>query len=170
MEGGIINGALYEDGSEYLGWANVTLPDFNSKMLTVNGAGIPGDVDIPVKGHYDAPTAAISFTDASANAHKLAEQRLHIVDLRVAHEEYDSTTGSLVTHQHKHILKLFPKSVKGGTVAPAAGQGASNEYTVMGYKLLIDGAVVRDYDPVNFKDVGADGVDNLADVRAALGK
>ena len=170
MDAGIINYAVYENGSEYLGMANVTLPNQSHKILTVNGAGIPGDIDLPVIGHKDAMKATFNFTDAPPAAYKLAEMRRHVIDIRAAHEEYDATAGKIVVRAYKHVLEIIPVTKNGGTVAPSAAQAASGEYTVLSQKDYIDGKLVGDYDPVHFKDIDNSGTDNLAAVRSALGK
>ncbi len=170
MKAGVINFAVYENGSEYLGIAKVTLPDTENKTFTVNGAGIAGDIDMPVPGHRNAMTATIEFTDATEAAYKLAEHRKHTIDLRAAHEEYDSTVGAIAVKAYKHILDVIPKKLGGGDVAPASPQSISGEYSVLSRKDYIDGVLVRDIDPINFKDVDASGNDSLAAVRSALGK
>lgn len=170
MKAGVINFAVYENGSEYLGIAKVTLPDTENKTISVNGAGIAGDIDLPVPGHRNAMTATITFTDATEEAYKLAEARKHTIDLRAVHEEYDSTSGEIKTVAYKHVLDVVPKKLGGGDVAPATPQSISGEYSVLSRKDYIDGKLVRDIDPINFKDVGADGTDSLAAVRSALGK
>ena len=69
----------------------------------------------------------------------------------------------------KHVMVVVPKSLKGGTVSPAAPSNGSGEYAVRYWKTYIDGKKVREIDPLNFI-FEVDGVDYLADVRAALGK
>lgn len=170
MNAGVINFAVYENGSEYLGLAKITLPDMTNKTLSVNGAGIPGDIDIPVPGHRDAMSVKIEFIDAPEAAYKLAEERQHILDCRAAHEEYDATTGAINVKAYKHILTVFPKSLGGGTVGPVAAQAVSGEYSCFARKDYIDGRLMLDYDPANFKDIDASGTDRLAAVRTALGK
>ena len=170
MQAGIINYAVYENGSEYLGIANVTLPNKSYKKMTVNGAGIPGDIDLPVPGHADAMTMTINFLDAPQSAYKLCEFRRHLIDIRAAHEEYDATAGKIVVRAYKHVLEIIPVSKNGGTLAPSAAQAASGEYTVLSQKDYIDGKLVSNFDPAHFKGVGSDGKDSLADVRSALGK
>ncbi len=170
MNTGVINFAVYENGSEYLGLAKITLPDMTNKTLSVNGAGIPGDIDIPVPGHRDAMSVKIEFVDAPEAAYKLAEERQHILDCRAAHEEYDATTGAITVKAYKHILTVFPKSLGGGTVGTVAAQAVSGEYSCFARKDYIDGKLMLDYDPANFKDIDASGTDRLAAVRAALGK
>lgn len=170
MEAGVINFAIYENGSEYFGMANVTFGGAANKQLTANGAGIAGDVNLPVPGHRDAMTLTITWTDVSESAYKLSDTRVHDLDLRVAHEGYDPVSGALTTPAFKHLVRVLPLSEDSGTIAPAAAQGVSQEFSVLARKDFIDGKLVREYDPINFKDVGADGVDRLAAVRSALGK
>lgn len=170
MDTGVINFAVYENGTEYLGLAKITLPDMNNKMLTVNGAGVPGDVDVPVPGHRDAMSVKIEFIDAPQAAYKLAETRQHVLDCRAAHEDYDATTGTIKVIAYKHILTVIPKTLGGGTVGPVAAQAVSGEYSCVARKDYIDGKLMLDYDPVNFRDVDASGNDSLAAVRKALGK
>lgn len=170
MDAGIINCALYEDGSEYLGIANITLPNTSNKKLNINGVGIAGDIDMPVPGHRDAMTVSIAFTDAPESQYKLCEMRRHILDLREAHENYNAAAGGIGIKAHKRILEVIPTSQTGGTSAPATAQGASGEYSLLSYKEYIDGKLVRHIDPINFIDIDYSGKDNLAAVRSALGK
>lgn len=170
MESGIINYFVYEDGSDYMGIAKVTLPTLVYKMLTVNGAGLAGDVDLPVIGHRDAMKCSIEFVDASTSAYKLNEARKHLIDCRVAHEQYDTTAGQLGVIPHKVIMELVPTQLNNGVLAPATPQGVSGEYSVLSFKLYIDGKCVLDFDPLRWRDIDASGKDNLAAVRSALGK
>ncbi len=169
-DAGIINYAVYEDGSEYLGLARVTLPDVNNKILTVNGAGIPGDIDLPVLGHMDAMIVKIDFLDSHESTYKLAETRRHILDLRAAHEAYNPTSGEIEVHAYKHILEVIPTKLGGGTIAPSAAQAVSGEYTCISRKDYIDEKLVLDYEPLNFIHIDDSGTDHLAKVRSALGK
>jgi phage tail tube protein FII len=170
MNAGVINFAVYENGSEFLGLAKVTFPDSANKTFTVNGAGIAGDVDIPVVGHKDAMRVTFDFTDNSEAAHKLSEERRHLIDCRVAHEEYDSTAGRIVVKAYKHILDIMPITQSGGDVAPASAQGTTVECTVFSRKDYIDGKLVRHYEPLKFIDIDASGTNRLAEVQSALGK
>lgn len=169
-DSGIIQFAVYENGSEYLGLAKVQLPDYNFKTHTVNGVGIAGDVNVPVIGHMDAMTVTIDFLDSPTAARKLNELRRHIIDVRAAHEEYDPTSGELKAHAYKHVMEIAPLQMSQGTVAPHSQQGTSNQYTVFKIEDYIDGALVTKYDPLNYSYVDNSGKDRLAAVRTALGK
>lgn len=170
MDGGVINFAVYENGSDYLGMASVSMPTLTSKVITVNGAGIAGDIDLPVPGHKDAARVTFTFTDAPAAAAKLAAARRHLLDLRVAHEEYDAVKGAIVTKAYKHILEVIPVTENGGDVQPANAQGASVECSLLSLKTFIDGKLMRHWDPARWIDIGPDGKNSLAPVAKALGK
>ena len=45
MKTGVIDYAVYERGKEYLGTANVQLPDIAQKLLSYYAAGVGGDID-----------------------------------------------------------------------------------------------------------------------------
>ena len=158
----IVNYAIYENGSEYLGTAKVKLPDMKYKTTSVSGTGIAGDVEIPVIGHTDAMSMTIDFIDVTPAAHHLAELRTHTLDLRVAHEQYDATANSLDVVGSKYIVECIPKSLTGGEVSPANPQAVSGEF--------LNGEIVRDVAPMRFRNVDASGTDTLAKVRSILGK
>ncbi len=167
---GTINFAVYENGREYMGIAKLTDAERSYKSFTLNGAGIAGDVDIPVKGHSNARSMNIDFRTATADACRLAEFRRHILDCRAAVEELDSTSGEIRVHAHKVIVEVLPMSLSGGDIAPASPQAVSGTYSVISRKYYIDDVLMEDYQPLNFVDIDASGKDNLAEVRAALGK
>ena len=170
MDAGTINYKIYENGSEYLGTAKVTMPDMNSKTFTVNGAGIAGDIELPVVGHRDAMKVTIEFVDSPAGAYKLAEDRRHLLDLRAAKEEYDDVRGKIVVKPQKYILETVPLNHTGGELAPAASQNAKVEMSVLSYKHIVDGKLMRHFDPAHWIDKGPDGVNRLEEVARALGK
>lgn len=167
---GTIDFAVYENGSEYLGLASITLPTMQNKTLTVNGAGIPGDITLPVPGHRSAMTVTIKFLDNPQAAYKLAEQRVHILDLRIAKERYNSTGGKIDVDAYKAVLEVLPITSTPGDIAPASQQGTSNEYSCLSFKQYINDELVTDYEPLNYIDIDSSGNDNLALVRTALGR
>lgn len=169
IDEGVINCAIYENGNRYLGIADVDMPDKTSKSFTMNGAGIAGDIDIPVIAHRNAMTMKINFRNTSEAAYALAEERVHLVDMRVVHQNLDSAAGEISISGHKFVAKIIPKSLSGGKVAPATPQSVSGEYSVLSIAEYIDGKCVSDIDPVNFKDVDHTGKDRAEAIRKALG-
>lgn len=165
----VINFAVYEDSVEYVGVAGVTLPNLAAIVQTLSGAGIAGNVEVPVLGHYDVMSLTLNFRTTTEHSVRLSEPRRHNIDLRMAQQIEDTVAGEVKVQSIKHVLVVVPKTDTGGTVAPAAPTNGSGEYSVRYWATYIDGAKVREIDPLNFI-CEVNGVDYLADVRKAIGK
>ena len=169
MDQNIINFAVYEDGREYVGVAKATLPDLVALTQTISGAGIAGNIESVVIGHFEAMSLTLNFRTMTKESTRLSEPRRHNIDLRVAQQSENTAKGIIEVGKIKHIFVVVPKSDKGGNVAPASQSDGSGEYAVRYWATYIDGEKVREIDPINFK-CEIDGVDYLAPVRSALGK
>ena len=165
----VINFAVYEDSVEYVGMAGVTLPNLAAIVQTLSGAGIAGNVEVPVLGHYDVMSLTLNFRTTTEHSVRLSEPRRHNIDLRMAQQIEDTVAGEVKVQSIKHVLVVVPKTDTGGTVARAAPTNGSGEYSVRYWATYIDGAKVREIDPLNFI-CEVNGVDYLADVRKAIGK
>ena len=165
----VINLAVYADSVEYVGMAGVTLPNLAAIVQTLSGAGIAGNVEVPVLGHYDVMSLTLNFRTTTEHSVRLSEPRRHNIDLRMAQQIEDTVAGEVKVQSIKHVLVVVPKTDTGGTVAPAAPTNGSGEYSVRYWATYIDGAKVREIDPLNFI-CEVNGVDYLADVRKAIGK
>jgi len=111
----------------------------------------------------------LEFRTITEDAIKLSEPREHNIDLRVAQQIHDVATGTKKIQSIKHLLVIRPKVETAGNIAPASPADASGEYPVRYWATYIDGVKQREVDPINFI-YEVNGVDYLADVRAALGK
>ena len=150
MDQSIINFKVYEDSVEYVGMAQATLPDLTALTQSISGAGIAGNVESVILGHFDAMTLGLNFRTVTDQSVKLSEPRRHTIDLRVAQQDEDVVAGKVVVRAVKHILVVIPKSDKGGSVAPAAPSNGSGEYAVRYWATYIDGKKVREVDQLNF--------------------
>ena len=56
----LINFRVYNDGNDLLGVANVDLPSIEAMSDTVSGAGIAGEVESPILGHFASMTATFT--------------------------------------------------------------------------------------------------------------
>ena len=168
-EVGTIDFAVYEDSDEFVGMASVTLPDKNQKVITVNGAGVGGDVEVPINGHYDAMVLTMAFKNYSPRVARLREHRRHNIELRVAQQNEDPVSGQLVTDAVKHVMVIVPKSASGGTVAPAAPGDMNIVSSVRYWATFVNGVKLDEIDQFNRVDI-VNGIDYNAPVRRALGK
>lgn len=169
MDQSVINFAVYEDGSEYVGLAKATLPDLTSLTQSISGAGIAGNIEAVITGHFEAMSMSLSFRTTTAQSIKLSAPRRHNIDLRVAQQIEDPVAGVVKTQAVKHVLVVVPKKSTGGSIAPASPSDGSGEYAVRYWATYIDGVKMREIDQINFICY-IDGTDYLATVRNALGK
>lgn len=165
----VINFAVYEGGTEYLGMAEVSLPEISNITTEVKGAGINGTFDSVILGHLEAMTLGLNFRTLTKDAIKLLEPRNHQIDLRVAQQSTDSTSGNSGVVKVKHVFTIKAKKLASGKVASASPADASGEYTVTYWATWIDGKKELEIDILNFIYY-VNGKDWLADVRKALGK
>lgn len=165
----VINYAMYEDATEYMGTTEVTLPDLEYMTETLNGAGISGEIEDAIIGHISAMTTTFNFRTITKSAIKLMEPRVHKIDLRVAQQKMNMRTSANEVSKVKHIMRVKPKKTALGKVAAASTADVSGEYAVSYYALYIEGKKVTEIDPLNFICY-INGKDYLKDVRKALGK
>jgi len=165
----VVSYAVYEDGTEYMGTTEVTLPNLEFLTAEISGAGIGGKVEEIVTGHLAAMTTTLNFRTVGADAIKLLEPRVHRIDLRVAQQKMNMRTSMTEIANVKHVMKVKPKKATLGKAAAASTADVSGEYAVSSYTMYIDGKKVTEVDPLNFKCT-INGVDYLKPVRRALGK
>jgi P2 family phage contractile tail tube protein len=165
----VINFALYEDSVEFLGQAQVQLPSITLLSQTISGAGIGGNVETVIQGQVDVMNATINFRTLTKESMRLFEPRRHNLELRVAQQNEDNLNGQINIGTVKHVLVVIPKTYNGGNIAPASPSDGSIETSVRYWATYIDGVKTLEVDPFNFIFF-MNGVDYLADVRAALGK
>ena len=65
MDQSIINFKVYEDSVEYVGMAQATLPDLTALTQSISGAGIAGNVESVILGHFDAMTLGLAATPST---------------------------------------------------------------------------------------------------------
>ena len=116
----------------------------------------------------EAMELGIKFRTTQANAAKLAAPKRHTIECRSAQQGDDPVAGTLTEDNVKHTFVIVPKTMTGGTIAPASPVDGSGTYSVLYWKETVNGKVTKELDPVNFKCV-IDGVDYLANTRKILG-
>lgn len=165
----VINFAVYEDSVEYVGMAQAALPDLTALTQSISGAGIAGNVEAVLLGHFEAMTLTLNFRTVNAQVIKLSEPRRHQIDLRVAQQVENTVAGAVGVQAVKHIFVAIPKKDVGGTIAPATPTDGYGEFAVRYWATYIDGKKVREIDPLNFICY-VNGKDYLKDVKKVLGK
>jgi len=164
----IVNFEVYEDSTRYAGMASANLPEISLLTQTISGAGIAGNIEA-VTALVDAMTLTLNFRLTTEHTVALTEPRRHTIDLRIAQQVADQATGTAKIQSVKHVFVVMPKRAVSGNVAMNDANEASGEYAVYYWATFIDGVKTREIDPLNYIFY-VNGVDYLADVRAALGR
>lgn len=164
----LTNYAGYRDGSEFLGTVDVELPSLESLTDTVKGAGIAGEIDTPVIGHYSSMSVKLNWRTLSGSSIRLAAQRSHALDFRGSQQVFDAGAGIYEHQAVKVTLRAVPKTMEAGKFEVGATTGTANELEVTYIKIEIDGKRVLEIDKFNFISF-IDGEDALEKVRENLG-
>ncbi|MGI6252135.1 MAG: phage major tail tube protein, partial [Aminivibrio sp.] len=83
-----INFSVYLEGGDLLGVAEVTLPPFEAMTETVKGAGIAGEFESVVLGHFGSMVVTLNWRNVTDSAIKLLAPRAHNLDLYGALQDY----------------------------------------------------------------------------------
>lgn len=164
----LINFRVYENGNDLIGIADVTLPKVDYMTETVKGAGIAGEIDSPVKGHYSSMEVELNWRTIDKPIISMASPEGKHLDLRGAMQLYDSGSSKYKVLPVKIVLRAIPKSNDLGKLDVGATTDTKTTLEVNYIKMDIDGKTQLEIDKYNFiAKVGE--TDYLADVRDALG-
>ena len=164
-----INLEIYEDSINLLGVAKVQLPAIAFPCVQISGAGMMGNMEVPLYGMVDNMTTTITWLTPHGDAVKLMSPKKHQLDMRVAEEFWGIEDAEVGLWADKYVMIVRPKTTTPGTVAPMAAADTSGEYVVYYFAAYKDGEQLWEVDKRNMRCVIL-GVDYMAEVRKALGK
>jgi hypothetical protein len=165
---GHVDYMIYENGGALIGVGKVTLPSVKYKTVTATGAGIMGDVEIPLAGMIEAMTAQINFTSVTDAAVQLGTNEWHDIAIYVADQYFDSVNRTEEIEQTRFEMSIRPTETNAGSVETASAADASGSYSVCRYVVYKAGEKVIELDQFNIVH-NVNGVDCTADVRKAMG-
>lgn len=160
---------LYEDGNNYMGLTQATLPNIAFLVQQISGAGMNGNIDVPIAGMLEAMELSLNFRSPTDAAKSLAAPKSHHLDLRVAAQYWDNVGAEYGIEADKYVMVTRPKAMNPGNVQPATPADTANTFSVVYYAGYKDGQKIWEVDPTNYICV-VDGVDYFAPIRKALGK
>lgn len=165
---GHIDYMLYENGGALIGIAKVTVPPIKYKTVNATGAGLMGEVTIPLAGMIEPMTAKIDFSSVTDAIVQLGTNEWHDVALYLADQYFDSVTRTEELEDIRIEMSIRPTEINQGTIQTASAADASGTYSVCKYTVYKGGEKVIDIDQFN-QQHEVNGVDNAAKVRRALG-
>lgn len=166
----VINYALYEDSTEYIGITQVDMPSLQFITSTIAGAsGISGELEAVLIGQMKAMEITLKHTVLTKEGIILSTPKLHNWELREVQENLDRKNSALAVTAVKHLIRAFPKQMDGGSIKPQSTTDPSTVASVHYWAEYRDGKKVMELDPLN-NICFLNGVDYLKPVRKALGK
>ena len=164
----LINFRVYYDGKDLMGSADVTLPELSAMTDTIKGAGIAGEIEVPILGHYGAMQVGINWRTLNMSTLVLAKPMAHHLEFRGAVQVFDAATGKYKVGAQKVVVKSVPKKTSLGKLDVGVSQDTESEFEVSYLKVFLDGKEILELDKYNYI-CKIDGQDFLADTRKALG-
>lgn len=164
----LINFRVYNDGNDLLGVATVDLPEIEAMSDSISGAGIAGEAETPVLGHFGSMTTTFTWRTIERAAMALNQQKAHAVEVRGSQQVYDAARGEYSTTPVRVSMRIVPKTVTLGTFEVGATTDTEQEFEVTYLKVLVGGVEIVEIDKFNFI-ARFNGVDSLSGVRKDLG-
>lgn len=165
----LTNFRVYGNGNnDMIGVADVELPKLENMTETAKGAGIGGEIEVPVACHYSKMTVKLKYRTITDNAVALSSSKSQQLEIRGAQQMYDNKVGEVKIVPVKVVLRGLPMSLEPGKFEPGKATDTTVEISAEYLKMTLNGKDVIEIDKYNYVAKIGD-TDYLADVRSALG-
>jgi len=157
---------VYLDGNKLVGISDeVTLPDFEALTETLSGAGILGEIDEPLLGHFKASEMEIPFRTLNEHMFRLASMSKALnLTLRASTQTIDTGNINTGAMPSRIVIKGKNKAITGGKLKQGEGTGSSIKVEITYILIEVDGVKMFELDKLNFV-YKVKGVDLLAAIR-----
>ena len=163
-----INYSVFEGSTRFLGTASADLPNISFLTTTLNGSGIGGNIEAVIRGMVDTMTLTLKFRNLQSEAASLITPERHTIELRVVMQVENPVSGELEELPAKHVFTVAPKTLNGGSIAPASTGDPSGEYAVRYWAYYVNSEEQFMIDPLN-SICRINGTDWMESIRAELG-
>ena len=157
---------VYLDGNKLVGISDeVTLPDFEALTETLSGAGILGEIDEPLLGHFKASEMEIPFRTLNEYMFRLASMSKALnLTLRASTQTIDTGNINTGAMPSRIVIKGKNKAITGGKLKQGEGTGSSIKVEITYILIEVDKVVMFELDKLNFV-YKVKGVDLLKTIR-----
>ncbi|MCD8204513.1 MAG: phage major tail tube protein [Coprobacillus sp.] len=157
---------VYQDGVKLVGIADeVSLPDFDALTETLSGAGILGEIDEPLLGHFGASEIEIPFRTLDEEMFKLLSAGSSVnLTLRLSTQAIEESTLANDFMPSRIVIRGKSKGFSGGSIKQGSGTGSSVKVEILYFLVEVNEKKKFELDKINFV-YKVDGNDLLAKVR-----
>lgn len=164
----VVNYNAYDETEKLVGvTAEVTLPNFEAMTETISGAGIAGEYESTIPGHFSSQVIEISFRTLMDKSFSLMKNSGRPLVLRAAQQSYDVAQGRSQNRPLKITIKYQAKGLNLGTLSVGGMTESTNVLEVLYIKIEENGRTMLEYDKLNFVFV-VDGEDLLGEIRRMI--
>lgn len=169
IETGVKNFLVYENAVEFLGMAEVKLPEVAFASEDTKGAGLNGVINAVYSGNVEAMSIDLTFRTVTDDVLKLAGPQNHQLDLRASQQRYNKASGLNEETPVKYVIMGVTNKFDPGKLAPSSSADASVSLSLTYFACYIDGEKKMEIDILNYICF-INGVDYCEKTRKALGK
>lgn len=159
---------VYNAGARMIGVeSEITLPNLEAMTETLSGAGIAGEFDVSLDGHFGAMQMEIPFRVAHEDAYELAAPGSKTLMLRSAVQVLNQSKGINTLEGVKITIGGNPKGIDLGKIAIGKPGESKVTLEVLYLKVEINGEVKIELDKLGMIYI-VNGVDYLAKQRELM--
>lgn len=147
--------------------ADLQLPSIEKMTDTIKGAGIMGEIDMPVPGQIGSMTTAINYRADNGQYSMLSRPGAIKVEVAWVTDVLDSSSIKIGFQSNKMYMTVVNKKIELGKIEVNGSLDGSCEFEVLYLKKIIDGKEVLLIDKLNFI-YAVNGKDYMEQFRAAL--
>lgn len=145
----VVADRLLCDGKDVGDYVKVTLPELKWKTTTLTGAGLMGDVDIPIQGMAEAMSAQVDLRNiGKENAPLLLTPGVKKLELRFNRDAV-SSDGTTIKAGTKIYISGMSTGISPGAVARASTMDGNATLSVFRYRWVEDGQEIFLLDQIN---------------------
>ncbi len=159
---------VFDGDNMMIGVADLTLPDLTYMSETVKGAGIGGEIDMPIIGSLQSMSTSITWRSLVEETAMFLEPKGHTFYAKGSVQEFNSDKSDYKQIPLKVTMRVLPKSLKMGKLDPGTSIGTTSDFEILYLKLEINNNVMYEIDKAN-SIFFINGVDYLAAVRRTAG-
>ena len=160
---------VYWDGEDnMIGIASVDLPEMPSSTTSITGVGLSGEVDAPVRGHFQSMELTLNWRTPHITALRMAGGNPVSLQIYGSIQNFDHGSNDYAEDQIIVSVKGRAKAYAPGTMEAMNTTDSSNTIEVHYYKVDYEGETITEIDKYGSKCI-INGVDLLQKMRQNLG-
>ena len=160
---------VYWDGEDnMIGIANVDLPELASNTTSITGVGLSGEVDAPVRGHFQSMELTLNWRTPHVTGLRMSGGNPVSLQIYGSIQNFDSSVNDYVEERVIVSVRGRAKSYAPGTFEAMNTTDSSNTIEVHYIKIEVEDSTLVEVDKYGYKS-SIGGEDLMAKIRRNIG-